>query len=182
LEVYYMSGLKNKNILMIIAHRGFRDEELLEPKKIFEGVGANVAIASTSLTPATGMFGAKVAPNKLLKDVNVNDYDAVVFVGGAGSEVYFSDPIAHSIAKNAHAANKIIGAICIAPGILANAGVLKGKKATIWAGDAKYVNVLRSNNVSYTGEAVTKDGKIITANGPEAAERFGNEIAKAMSN
>lgn len=177
-----MSNLKNKNILMIIAHRGFRDEELLTPKKIFEGAGANVVIASTSLTPATGMFGAKATPNILLKDADINKYDAVIFVGGSGSEVYFGDPTAHSIAKNAHAANKIIGAICIAPGILANAGILKGRKATIWAGDTKYVNVLRGNNVNYTGEAVTKDGKIITANGPEAAEQFGNDIAKAINN
>lgn len=176
-----MSDLKNKNILMIIAHRGFRDEEFLRPKKIFEEAGANVVIASTSLTPATGMFGAKATPNILLKDVDISKYDAVVFVGGSGSEVYFGDPTAHSIAKNAHTANKIIGAICIAPGILANAGILKGKKATIWAGDAKYVSVLRSNHANYTGDAVTKDGKIITANGPEAAEQFGKEVARAVS-
>lgn len=176
-----MAGTKNKNILMVIAHQNFRDEELLKPKAVFEKAGAKVTIASTATTPAKGMLGATQTPNMLINDVNVNNYDAVIFVGGGGSEAYYKNATALNIAKSAAAApNKILGAICIAPGILATAGVLRNKKATIWAGDNKYVNVLKTGGASYTGESVTKDGNIITANGPEAAQKFGEEIIRAL--
>ena len=57
----------------------------------------------------------------------MEDYDAVIFVGGPGSSEYWDDPKAHSIAEETVAADKIPGAICIAS--LAKSGVLKGKKA-----------------------------------------------------
>lgn len=171
--------IKGKNVLLIIAHRRFRDEELLETKKVIEEAGGITAIASTDLTPARGMFGALATPNFTLDRVVVDRYDAVVFIGGSGSEVYFRNPRAHLIAREAFEKNKILGAICIAPCILANAGVLEGKKATVW--DGKYIEILKAKKVEYTGETVTVDGNIITANGPEAAKEFGEAIVGALS-
>jgi len=74
---------------MVIASQDFRDEELLTPKEILENKGVKVTIASSSLDTATGMLGAKVKPDILIEDVNVNDFDAVIFVGGAGGERIF---------------------------------------------------------------------------------------------
>lgn len=171
--------IKGKRVLLIIAHKDFRDEELLETKNIIEGSGAVVTIGSTSTTPARGMFGAFVVPNITLDKVIVDNYDAIVFVGGIGSEVYFKNPTAHFIAREAFEKKKTLAAICIAPCILAHAGVLRGKRATVWNG--KYIAVLRNNGVEYTDESVTIDGKIITANGPNAAKEFGEAIVKALS-
>jgi len=168
---------QSKKILMIIASQNFRDEELLKPKKIFEKEGFKVTIASSSLNTATGMLGAKVKPEALINNVNVKDYDAVVFVGGIGATEYFGNPIALKIAQDSVRQGKILGAICIAPRILAEAGVLKGKKATVWKSEA---NALKARGAIYTGEDVTVDGKIVTASGPNAAEAFANAILKLL--
>jgi len=61
---------------------------------------------------------------------------------------------------------------------LANAGLLKGRKATIWK-DA--VADFKTKGVVYTGKAVETDGKIITGSGPEAAEAFGKALAEALT-
>lgn len=167
-----------KKILMIIAPDGFRDEELLVPKEIFEKNGFEVVIASSSLNTAKGMLGAKVKPDILLNDVMVDDYVAVVFVGGIGASCYWDDATAHKIANDAYNKGKVVSAICIAPVTLANAGLLVGKKATVWESE---VSQIKRKGAQYTGKPVEKDGKIITASGPFAAEEFANTILKALS-
>uniref|UniRef100_A0A7V6CDA4 DJ-1/PfpI family protein n=1 Tax=Thermodesulfobacterium geofontis TaxID=1295609 RepID=A0A7V6CDA4_9BACT len=167
----------NKKILMIIAHQNFRDEELLIPKKLFEKEGYSVVIASTSLKSAKGMLGAVVTPQVLIDQVKVDEYDAIVFVGGVGAKEYFNHPSAHKIAKEAFSKNKILAAICIAPRILAEAGVLKGKKATVWVSEGK---ALEEKGANYTGKPVEVDGNIVTASGPQAAEEFAKSIIKLL--
>jgi len=169
--------MTEKKVLMIIAPEGFRDEELLEPKKIFEANNVDVTIASKNTKIAKGMLGAEVNVDIDIKDVNVNEYDAIIFVGGVGSSIYFNDPLAHEIAKAAYEKGKIVGAICIAPSTLANAGILKNKKATSWHSEKENI---QKNGGIYTGKNVEKDGNIITANGPQSAKEFGNTILKAL--
>ena len=167
----------DKKILMIIASQNFRDEELLIPKKLFEKEGYSVVIAGTSLKPAKGMLGAVVTPQILIDQVKVDEYSAIVFVGGVGAKEYFNHPLAHKIAKEAVSKNKILAAICIAPRILAEAGVLKGKKATVWVSEGK---TLEEKGAHYTGKPVEVDGNIVTASGPQAAEEFAKIIIKLL--
>ena len=95
--------------------------------------------------------------------------DVLAFVGGAGSSQYFKDQTAHDTAWHFYNQGKIVAAICSAPVILAEAGLLKGKKATVFPGDKEH---LTANGVIYTGSQVEVDGRLITGNGPEAAEPF----------
>ena len=169
--------LQGKSILMIIAHRDFRDEEYQEPRRIFEARGATISVASSSLDVAKGALGTQVKPALLLKDVAVGDYDAIVFVGGPGAQEYWDDPVAHAVAQEAVAQGKVLAAICIAPATLAKAGVLKGKEATVFSSEREELKACGAN---YTGASVERDGLIITANGPRAAARFAEEIAKAL--
>ena len=174
-----MAKLKGKKAVMIIAEKNFRDEELFEPKKILEAEGVKVIVASTSFNTARGMLGGKVKPDMLLSEIKVDDYDAIIFVGGSGASQYWNDSLAHNIAKEAVEKNKVLGAICIAPVTLANAGVLRGKKATVWPSER---GKIEAKGAIYTGESVQIEGKIITAEGPQAARKFGEAIAKALSN
>lgn len=168
-----------KKVLMVIAPSKFRDEELFETKSALESSGASVTVASKTTDVSVGMLGGKAQPQLALASAKAADYDAVVFVGGGGAEVYFTDPIAMGLAKDAFAQGKVVSAICIAPSILANAGLLSGKKATVFKGD-KYVGILKAKGASYTGQDVTVDGKIITADGPGSAKKFGQTIASKI--
>ncbi len=170
-------ALQGKSILMIIAHRDFRDEEYKEPRQVFEARGATVSVASSSLEVAKGALGAQVKPDLLLKDVAVGDYDAIVFIGGPGAQEYWNDPAAHAIAREAVFQGKVLAAICIAPATLAKAGVLKGKRATVFSSEAEELKACGAN---YTGASVERDGLIITADGPKAATKFAEEIVKAL--
>ncbi|MEW5693401.1 MAG: DJ-1/PfpI family protein [Candidatus Hydrogenedentota bacterium] len=163
--------------LMVIAKNDFRDEEYSQPRKLLEGKGVKVTVASSSLETAKGMLGMKVKPDILLRDVKVKDYAVVIFVGGIGSKDYWDNSVCHQIAKDVVAQKKVLGAICLAPGILAKAGVLKGRKAT---GYSTCKKILIEKGAIWQEDAVVVDGKIITANGPQSAEKFGKTILKVM--
>ncbi len=166
-----------KKAVMIIAHNEFRDEELQCPKAILEDAGITVTVASTTKNSVRGMLGAMVKPDVLLKDVRVEDYDAVIFVGGSGATEYWDDPVAHALARASCGSGKVLGAICIAPVTLARSGVLNGKRATVWVSEA---SELKAAKAGYTARPVEKDGRIITASGPSAAKEFGEELVKAL--
>lgn len=176
-----MPALSGRRVVMIIAHRDFRDEEYQKPRAVFENEGAQVTVASTETTPAKGMFGASAKPDITLDRVSVDDYAAVVFVGGSGSAALIENAHAQAIAKAAAGKGKVVAAICIAPSILAAAGVLKGKKATVWSGDAKFPGILKKGGASFLAQDVVQDGRFITGNGPDAAEKFGKAVVAALS-
>ena len=166
-----------KKVVMIIPSKNFRDEELLEPKKILEENGVRVVIASSSLSEARGMLGARVKPDLLIDDIQTQDYDAVIFVGGSGSSEYWDSPIAHKILREADEERKVIGSICIAPVTLANSGILKGKRATCWSSEG---SKLKAKGAVYTGKDLEVDGNIITCSGPSVAREFGEEILRSL--
>jgi len=166
-----------KKAVMIIAHDGFRDEELLDTKSILEKNGVEVKVASTSLGAARGKLGARVDVDMLFSRVEAKDFDAVIFVGGPGSVQYWTDPAAHKLLQDAVNSGKITAGICSAAVTLARAGVLKGKRSTVFSGDSQE---LIDNGANYTAGHVEKDGNIITADGPSAAKDFGQEIVMAL--
>ncbi len=166
-----------KKAVMVIAHEGFKEEELFEPKEIMEKAGSEVQVAWSSLGRARGAAGQTFQPGLLLKDIFVNDFDAIIFVGGPGATQYWEDPLAHKIARDAYNGGKVIAAICLGPVILAKAGILKGKRATVWASDSGQLIVA---GAKYSRNNVEKDGKIITASGPFAAREFGEELVKEI--
>lgn len=177
--IAYSQGVANmKKVVMIIAQNGFRDEEFLQPKEILEREAVEIKVASTTLDFALGMLGVKVKPDILVSDINVRDFDAIVFVGGMGASQYWDDPVAWKLAQDAINADRIVAAICIAPVTLAKAGILKGKRATVWSSEA---GELQAAGANYTGRMVERDGNIITGSGPSAAREFGEEILRALN-
>jgi protease I len=173
-----MKRLSGKKIIMVIAKNKFRDEEYREPREVLEREGAVVTVASSSGETSTGMLGLKVKPNVLIGDVREEDFDGIVFVGGGGAAEYFNDPAAHRLARSFFDHGKLTSAICIAPATLANAGVLKGKKATSFPSSEA---ALRSKGAVVTNEPVVADGRIVTAVGPEAARKFGEKLVDVLS-
>jgi len=167
-----------KPILMVIAPKDFRDEELFETKEELLDAGLTIVTASISKGICTGTKDGKTIAEVELEDLDTNNYQGVVFVGGPGSRIYFEDPEAHRIAKEMHADEKLVAAICVAPVILAKAGLLKDKSATVFNSE---IETLKKMGANYTGLALTQDENIITANGPQSSRAFGELIAKTFA-
>jgi protease I len=172
-----------KRVLMVIAPKDFRDEELTETRRVLEAAGASVTVAARTTAESRGMFGALAKPDIAMDRARPADYDAVVFVGGSGAKAYFDDPAAHKLARDAAGAGRVVGAICIAPSILARAGLLRGRKATVWddKGPAgPFAADLRAGGAAFTGGDVVRDGLFVTANGPKAAGNFGRVLVESL--
>jgi protease I len=168
-----------KKVVFITAPEVFRDEEYYKPKKILEDAGIKVITASVKIGELTGRFGFNTTSTLLIQDINQNDFDAIVYVGGSGSSIFFHNLHALKLANDFSKQLKPTASICIAGVILANAGILKGKKATVFI-DGK--ESLIEKGAIYTGVSLEIDGNIITANGPNVAEDFGKAILKALKN
>jgi protease I len=172
-------------VVFIIAPEGFKDEELIVPMKIVGDEGMEVDIASTIIGECTGAEGTIIKSNKLLGEINVLEYDGIIFVGGPGTILIRKEAFALSIAREANEQKKVLGAICWAPTILAKSHTMKGRKATVWKGmDIEYgrstEQVLEMFGVIFVDEDVVVDYNIITANGPQSAEKFGKELVKLL--
>src|SRR3989338_8305045 len=102
-------------------------------------------------------MGSTTKTTLSLKEVNISNFDIIVFVGGPGAPVYQTNQDALRIAKESITSNKLLCAICIAPTILAVAGVLKGKKATVWNEDKQQQAFIEKYGAIYTGAPVTID-------------------------
>ena len=164
--------------LFVIAPTTFRDEEYLEPRRILRDAGIEVVTASVAPGRCVGRFGAEATAEVAVKDVDGADYDAVVFVGGGGASVYFDDPEAQRVAREANAAGRLVAAICIAPSTLARAGLLKGVRATAFPSQR---DDLVAHGALWTGADVETDGLIVTASGPEAATAFGRRLVELLA-
>lgn len=164
-------------VLFIIAPENFKDEEFFEPYSILEKSGAEIKVASHGVDVAKGTGGGPQPVDMDISEVDVNDFDAFIFIGGPGARVYFDNPDALNIAKEANLQNKIIGGICIAPSILANAGILEGKQATVFESER---NNLAAHGAELVALDVVTDENIVTASGPKYATQFGEKIAALL--
>lgn len=172
--------LNGKRVLYVIAQQNFRDEEYFVPKKILEENGVKVITASIEKEEATGMLGAKITPDVRVREANPNNFDALIIAGGTGSPKLANYPEVLRIIKDFNNKKKLVAAICLAGYVLARAGILNGKEATVYPADFALVEYSR-RGIKYIKKSVVRCENIITAEGPEAAEEFAKEIIRALS-
>jgi len=163
--------------LVILAKEGYQDQEYAGTRSGLEEGGFEVIVGSSDIGECKGKNGGTVVATIALKHVNIADYDRIAFIGGPGAMALADNAEAIRIADQVAKTSKPLGAICIAPRILAVAGVLKGKRATVWNGDGEQAEFLTQHGAEFTGEAVTVDGSIVTGDGPKSAEEFGKVLA-----
>jgi len=171
-----------KSIVMFIAPQDFRDEEYFVPKKIFQENKFQVITVSDSVKVAMGKLGGRITIDMDVSRIKAKDYDAIVFVGGPGAKNYVGDMNINSLIKEFVEEKKLVCAICIAPLILAKAGVLENKKASVWDSDGQQSKIFKNLGIKYLKKGVTHDKQFITAKGPEVAEEFARKIVEVMEN
>ncbi|MBI4448475.1 DJ-1/PfpI family protein [Candidatus Woesearchaeota archaeon] len=166
-------------IAMLIAPKDFRDEEYLVPKEVFEKAGHKVTTASIEKKVCTGMLGAKVLPNKAISELNAQDFDVILVVGGGGAPELSKHKPAITLLKDAKKQGNILAAICLGPTVLATAGVLTGCRATVWP-EPWAIKLLKDSGAEYTGMDVEACEHYVTASGPKFAKQFAAEVMKQI--
>ncbi len=171
-------------IAFVIAFENFRDEEFFVPYEYLKG-RAECIVFSTKAGIAKGKLGGTFKVDNLLGSLDSKSFDAIVYIGGPGTPSVRADPAAAQKAKEMDEGGKLVCAICWAPTILAKAGVLEGRKATVWLGfDDEYGmptdKVIMRYGGRYEGKGSVQDGRIITADGPAHAKDFAMLIGKAL--
>ena len=167
-------------VVFVVAPSNFRDEELFEPLDELKKAGVETTISSTKVGECIGKLGGKVNSELLVDEVDTKKFEGVVFVGGNGvleHKLYENEGVL-KLAKDFYNTNKLVCAICIAPRILTCARVINGRKATTFP-DEQNIEEIKAQGV-YTGKSVEVDGKLVTADGPQSARRFGKAIVKAL--
>jgi deglycase len=168
-------------VLMVIAPEKFRDEEFSVPAKALQKAGIGYDVASINRGLCTGMLGTKVNATLAFEDVEPDPYDGICIVGGGGAQTYlWGDEILGGMVRYFQTAAKVVGAICLAPVVLARAGILKGKKATYFSTPVTF-REMRAGGAVLVDKAVVADNRIITANGPEAAAEFADTFIRALT-
>jgi len=175
--------LEGKNIAMVIAFRDFSDPEYFISRNVLLGAGAKVITVSSKKGLAIGVDGGEAQVNLISSEFKVEGFEAVVFIGGPGMGGKLDDEGFQKIAKETVEANKVLGAICIAPALLAKAGLLSGKKVTVWSDplDKSAIKILKEEGAEYLDEDVVIDGKIVTASGPMVAKKFGQALVEVLT-
>lgn len=164
-------------VLVVVCQEGFQDIEYETVRQALTAAGFKVAVAAPQKATASGVSGTRVTPDFALAEAHASGYLAVVFIGGPGADSLFDNQDAHRLAMEAAKQGGVLAAICLAPAILARAGVLAGKRATVYpsaSGD------LTAGGATYTGNDVEVDGKIITASGPDASSAFSQAIINTL--
>ena len=171
------------NILLVIAQKNFNDIEYSVSKSILEKKKYNISAASLKKEPAYGL-SLKVEPDLTVEEsvYKVNDYDAVLIIGGIGCPTLYKKETIQLL-NDANKLERIIGGICLGPTILAKAGILDGKMATVWKTDEHPdgPKILKEHGAIYSEDPVVIDGNIVTAQGPEYAASFAYLIDLKLS-
>ena len=160
---------------MLPLAEGFEEIEALTVVDVLRRAGINVDTVGVMGSMVTGSHGVRVMTDKKILEINADEYDGIVLPGGNPGYLNLgrSSKIIE-ILKKFDAEGKLIAAICAAPSVLAKAGVLEGKKATIYPGMEKELPYPR-------GERVVIDGKVITSQAPGTAMEFALAIVEFLA-
>lgn len=162
-----------KKVLVPLAE-GFEEIEAITIIDLLRRAGISVTTAGLNGKAVKAAHDVTVTADTTLDEALKSEYDMVVLPGGMpGSDHLDKDKRIHELLKKMVDSGKFAGAICAAPKVLAHAGVLKGKKATSYPG---FLDKMGLPDVTYTGKAVERDGKIVTGRGPGTAMDFALEL------
>ncbi len=163
--------------LFILPHYDFYDDEYFELKKLLEEKGIRTEVCSTHASEAQGRFRKLVEPEFLLQDVESEDYDVFVFVGGEGASELHHDVDIQNLVNEICTERKLIILFDEAVPILYYANVIDGRKVTA----PEHLKIeLEEGGAYYTGKGIQKDGEVITAFDHRSVSDVAKEIFKSL--
>ena len=151
---------------------GFEEIEAIAVVDVLRRAKIDVVMAGLQPGLVRSSRGVSVLADTELENVQAEDFDMIVLPGGQpGTDNLNADSRIHALLAEFSDAGKLIGAICAAPMVLANAGLLNGRHATSYPSYSS-----RLDGAVYDGRPVVSDGPIITSQGAGTAITFALEI------
>ena len=162
----------------IIAANGSEEIETLVPLDVLRRAGVDCKLVSVCDRELTLSRGAKVIADVLIGDYDFTSVDCVILPGGMpGAKNVSISAAAINAIKSVEARGGLIAAICAAPAvILAKHSVCADKKAACYPA-SDFIAALGNR---YTGENVSSDGNLITADGPLSSFEFAFKICEHL--
>lgn len=161
---------------------GFEDVEALIPVDVLRRGGVEVVTVSTTDFPLVeSAHGVNIEADLQFEQCDFADADLLMLPGGmpGAANLYAHEGVCKAVCTQA-AAGKKVSAICAAPAVvLAQLGLLEGKKATCYPG---FEQALKDAGATYTADLVTVDGNITTGEGPAAAFPYAYELLSQLMN
>lgn len=161
--------------VLIPLAEGFEEIEASTSIDVLRRAGFEVVTAGIPGTWVTGSGKVRVMADRKMEDVNPDEFDALVLVGGHPG--YLNLERSRAVLRAVQGfdrAGKTIGAICAAPSVLARAGILDSRKATIYPGMEREIPMPRPGRV-------VVDGHIITSQAPGTAMEFALRLVEVMA-
>jgi 4-methyl-5(b-hydroxyethyl)-thiazole monophosphate biosynthesis len=182
LQRYLISTKKEKIMakVYVFLADGFEDVEALIPIDVLRRGGVEVVTVSTTDFPLVeSAHGVAIEADLQFEQCDFADADLLMLPGGmpGAANLYAHEGVCKAVCDQA-AAGKKVSAICAAPAVvLAPLGLLEGKRATCYPGFEQALE-----GATYTGDLVTVDGNITTAEGPAAAFPYAYELLSQLVN
>ena len=164
-----------KKRVLCLLFPGFEEIEAVAPIDLLRRAGVEVVVASlTGETLVVGRCQLTLQADVSLADVIEQEFDLLLIPGGPGVQAVRADGRAAQLAQRYSQAGKPVAAICAAPTVLKDAGLLTGKRFTSHAG------VLAELPDSLVRERVVEDGNLITSRGAATAVDFGLTLVRRL--
>jgi putative intracellular protease/amidase len=181
-EEFDEDGLKVQKyrsmVLIVVPEHDYGEEALRYARSNLFNVHVGSRMVSTQDQELIkGRFQDEFIPDGLLSAERMDDYSGVVFVGGEGALELANNPDALRLAREAAEGDKLIGAWAQSVAILANAGVVKGKKVT---GSPDVREAVQRAGGKFTGRQLEVCGKLVTAGDSAVGMRFGRALAEIV--
>jgi protease I len=169
-------------VIMIRAPQYYCDEELFHIRAALAKKNIGLVVASTTTAEALGeRLGVKIKPDITIHEVDIKEFVGIVIGSGTGcKESLWQNENLREIVKLAYAQNKFVAAGCNAPVVLARAGILKERRATVFSNNE---NIMELKNAAavYKNEPVVVDGNIITSRDLMALKDFVEAIVATFT-
>jgi protease I len=177
-----MTAISDAKVAILATH-GFEQSELLEPKRQLEEAGATVTVISPESGPIKGWteddWGESVDVDLALDNASVADFDALVLPGGQiNPDLLRANETAVSFVRDFFDSGKPVAAICHAPWLLAEAGVLKGRRATSYHSIATDI---KNAGARWEDTEVVVDQALITSRNPDDLDAFCAKIIEELT-
>lgn len=157
---------------------GYEEIEGLTIVDILRRANINTSIIGVDEKEVTGAHNVTIKTDQTLDELNIDEVDALILPGGApGFKNLQKNKMVLSMIKEVHKKKKIVAAICASPIVLATAGILNQKKATIYPGMEEEIKKAKG---TFVDDLVVVDDNIVTSRGPATTILFSLKLVEIL--